>query len=273
MKRLIHTLSALACLLATASCEKDLTPIVLEEPRLNFIYYNYNGEVTLAEDIEENMLETAYSFALRSATVGEELTIDTVWFEVGTMGRLFDYDRPVELEQISTGEADAVPGVHFVPFDDPQLLSKSFIPANQNKALIPIVVLRDASLDDGNVNLQFTFKDNGYFKPGYEVFSTHTLVISSHMAKPANWDTYYGDNNFGTYTELKHQLMIEWTGNSWDEDYLDELFAGDSNYVTYLSQWFIEKLEEENQKRQEAGLDIYREPNGEPVSFDPAPWY
>ena len=140
-------------------------------------------------------------------------------------------------------------------------------------ALIPIVVLRDASLDDGNVNLQFTFKDNGYFKPGYEAFSTHTLVISSHMAKPANWDTYYGDNNFGTYTELKHQLMIEWTGNSWDEDYLDELFAGDSNYVTYLSQWFIEKLEEENQKRQEAGLDIYREPNGEPVSFDPAPWY
>lgn len=113
MKRLIHTLSALACLLATASCEKDLTPIVLEEPRLNFIYYNYNGEVTLAEDIEENMLETAYSFALRSATVGEELTTDTVWFEVGTMGRLFDYDRPVELEQISTGEADAVPGVHF----------------------------------------------------------------------------------------------------------------------------------------------------------------
>ena len=68
-------------------------------------------------------------------------------------------------------------------------------------------------------------------------------------------------------TDYRHDVQ------GWLEDYLDELFAGDSNYVTYLSQWFIEKLEEENQKRLDAGLDIYREPNGEPVSFDPEPWY
>ena len=273
MKRFMHIALACACLPAITSCEKDLTPTVIEDARLNFTYYDYqNEEITNSESVKDEMKETSYSFALKSASLGEELQSDTVWFEVSTMGRLSDQNRPVELQQITTGENDAVPGVHYVPFDNAGLLSKSFVPAYSNRTQVPIVVLRDASLDEHNVALQFTFKDNGYFQPGYEAFATHTLIISTHLAKPVNWDTYYFDYSFGLYTELKHELMITWTGNNWDEAYLDELNSGDPGYINYLSQWFIEKLAEENQRRQEQGLDIHREPDGSPVSFEPIPW-
>lgn len=280
MKKLFYIPLACASLMFISSCEQDLDPIVINDAMLNFVYYDYSNNKVTSENIEDYMLETTYSFSLRSATLGKELTSDTVWFEVSTMGRLSDQNRPVELEQIMTGENDAVEGVHYLAFNDPQLLTKSFIPANKNTAMIPIVVLRDASLEEHSVNLQFTFKDNGYFKPGYAAFSTQTLIISDPLSKPTNWDSYYCDYDFGAYTERKHELMIEWTGNNWDEDYLDELFASDTGYVDYLSQWFINKLEEENQKRLDAGLDIYREPTdsdgdgvNDPVSFEPVSWH
>lgn len=274
MKKLIHISLACAGLLALASCEKDLEPIILDDARLNFVFYNYSNEEVIAEDdVEEEMKESSYSFALQSAITGEDLQSDTVWFEVSTMGRLSDQDRTVELQQIATGKNDAVPGVHFVPFDDAELLAKSFVPANQNRARIPIVVLHDASLDAENasdVRLQFTFKDNGYFKPGYETFSTRTLFISGKMAEPSNWSQYYCDDYFGDYTPYKHELMINWTGENWDEDYLDEIFSADTGYVEYLGQMFRNRLAEENEKRHEQGLgDLIDPSTGEPVSFDP----
>ena len=272
-KKRMNILWAGVCLLALSACEKDLPVYETEGAWLNFVYYDYNGDqVTATENVEETMCESHYSFVLQSATKGEEIQQDTFWIEVSTMGFLSDQNRTVELQQIATGENDAVPGVHYVAFNDPQLLAKSYVPAGQNATRVPIVVMRDASLADHDVTLQFTFKDNGIFKPGYEAFATHTLYISDKLAKPGLWDTYYCDYNFGTYTPAKHELMIEWTGNAWDDAYLEELFGGDSGYVTYLGQWFQRKLAEENAAREAQGLDIYREPDGSPVSFEPLSW-
>lgn len=270
MKKLSIFAGLLLILGLTASCEKDLVPYDTPDAWLNFAYYDYNNElVTDAYAFEETMAETHYSFVIRSSAIGEDLQRDTVWFEVTTMGFLSAQNRPVEFQQIATGENDAVPGVHYVAFDDPSLLAKSYVPGNQNQALVPIVVLRDGSLDQNDVVLQFTFKENGYFKPGYDEFIVHTLYISNHLAQPSKWSSYYCDYYFGTYGQMKHQLMMEWTGNAWDDAYLDELFSGDNEYLNYLGRWFSEKLDEENQKRQEQGEDIYREDDGTPVSFDP----
>ena len=62
------------------------------------------------------------------------------------MGFLSDQNRPVRLEQVSTGEDDAIPGVHYVSFDDPDFTRLCFVPANQNRTQVPVIaggLLRD----------------------------------------------------------------------------------------------------------------------------------
>ena len=268
MKTKLGIFLAGCCLLAFTACEKDLQPYNTPGAWLNFAFRESSGElITSSEGLYDDIYNTYYSFALQSAKAGVDITQDTVWIEVTTMGFLSDQNRTVELEQVATGEEDAVPGVHYVAFDDPSLLAKSYVPAGQNIASVPIVVLRDASLDEHDVVLKIAVKDNGVFKPGYEEFSTRTLHISSQLAKPGNWDVTM-DFLFGAYTPAKHALMIEWTGELWDDAYVEELNNGDYGYMEYLGQWMKDKLAEENQKRLDAGMDIYREPDGTPVSFE-----
>ena len=79
------------------------------------------------------------------------------------------------------GEAEAQAGVHYVPFDDATLLSKSYVPAGATIAKVPIVVLRDPSLDTQSVALRITFKDNGIFQPGYPRLSSLQHPYVAHF--------------------------------------------------------------------------------------------
>lgn len=97
--------------------------------------------------------------------------------------------------------------------------------------------------------------------------SVQTLHISGRLNQPSKWSAYYCDYYFGTYGQKKHELMIEWTGKNWDDDYLDEFFGGDPGYVDYMAHWFKVKLEEENQKRVDAGLGKYTEDDGTIIEF------
>ena len=171
-----------------------------------------------------------------------------------------------------TGKNDAKADVHYVAFTNEELKAKYMIPARKTGTKIPVVVKRDPSLSNGDVILQFTFKDNGYFKPGYDGLTTRTLSISSKLTKPSVWEECYCDYSFGLYGAEKHRLMIEWTGEKWDDEYIKELMDGDSAYVNYLADWFAQKLEEENAKREEAGEEPYKEEDGTPVSFEPKSW-
>ena len=79
------------------------------------------------------------------------------------------------------------------------------------------------------------------------------------------WEEYY----LGYWGPVKHQLMIEWTGEAWDDAYLEELYNGDSGYVDYMISWFAQRLEEENAAREAAGEEPYTEEDGTPVDFTP----
>lgn len=264
MKKIYHFIFMITFLFTISSCEKDLPLYNTSDCRLNFVYYYYNGELVPSTSVTDAMRSQSYSFVLSSASAGEDLTNDTVWFEVTTMGFLSDKDRPIALKQIMVeGENNAVAGKHYIAFDDPSYMSKCYVPANQNKTMLPIVLLRDPSLKEENVVLKFAFTENDYFKPGYTGLTERSITITDQLSKPSNWSTSY----FGTYGPVKHQLMIEWTQKAWDENYIDELLNGDKGYISYLSRWFREKLAEENSKRQSQGLDIYREEDGTPVYF------
>lgn len=266
MKALNRIELASIILTLTVSCEKDLAPYDNTNAWLNFIVYDDSGIPVTSEEATDEMKQTVYSFVTASVAAGEELKEDVIEFEVSTVGFLSDKDRPVSLKQIQTGKNDAIPGVHYVAFDSPEFISRCYIPANQNKAIIPITVLRNESLKEGDVTLKFAIAENEYFKPGYAGLTERTILISDLLAQPGNWPIDY----VGNYGPLKHQLLMKWTGETWDETYIASLLNGDSGYLTYLTRWLTEKLAEENAKRLAQGLDVYKEreeDGGEIITF------
>lgn len=269
MKQLIGLIVGCMLFLGMSSCDKSLPVYDTPDCRLNFVYYKYDGSVLETEDVTDEMRYASYSFVY----AGEDVVIDTVWFKISTMGFVADVDRPFELEQVVTGENDAIADVHYVAFSNGELKSRFYvIPARATEVEMPVVVKRDPSLDAGDVTLKFTFKENGYFKPGYDGLTVRTLSISAKLTKPSVWEESYCDYTFGLYGPEKHRLMIEWTGEKWDDKYIKELMDGDTAYVYYLADWFAKKLEEENAKREENDEEPYKEADGTLVSFEPKSW-
>ena len=236
---------ALALALAMSACNKDQYEIYdSPEGRLNFLFYTeneyYETVVAYAEDVTDEMRTYAFSFVFS----GMKAERDTVWFSATTMGNLSGEYRPYALRQIRReGVKNAEPGVHYVAFDDP-------------------------ALQDTTVVLEFGFADNGVFMPGYAGLDTRILEITDRLAIPENWVSSDLDKYVGAYSELKHQLMIEWTGEAWDADYIAELMSANADraYVEYLAAWFAQRLEEENAIREANGEEPYD------VDFTGEPW-
>lgn len=254
---------AFSLLTTFIACEKELQPYSSTDCRLNFIYIDYTGKIMNSDRVTEVERTSSYSFITANAGSTERITTDTLWFDVSTMVFLSDKNRPIRVEQIPTGEDDAIPGVHYVAFDDPNFTRLCFIPANKNRTQIPIIILRNPSLEEHDVTLTFRLAENEYFKSGYNGLTERTLHITDRLLEPNNWPQQY----FGIYGTVKHQLMIDWTGKEWDESYIRSLLSGDVGYLSYLKKFFQRKLKEENTKRQEAGLDIYREEDKREIKF------
>lgn len=258
MKTLYIIVAGFVLLTLSVSCEKDYSLFKTTDCYLNFNY----GDVT-SEEVTEGMSTTFYSFVYE----GDDVKVDTLWFEVVAMGFLSEIDRPLVLKQLPVeGVDNAVPGVHYVAFDDTDLAKFYRIPRGQNTARIPVVLLRnDPELQKKAMALKFGFGENEFFSPGYEGLIVHTIQISDFLTEPVGW----WRANMGSYGQVKHHLMIQWTGEPWDEAYIKVFGTGDAAYRSYMRQWFRRKLAEENAKRladPEIG-DVYREADGRVVSF------
>lgn len=259
---------AAATLLALASCEKDLE--VFSDPTCRLNFYFPNAETT--DEMRASYAEASYSFVYG----GDDVTRDTVWYQVETMGMLSDQDRPISLEQVDTAANMAVAGRHYVAFDDPSLASLYVIPAGKARASIPVVMLRDASLKDTSVVLKFRIKPNEYFQSGYPVWQTRVLTFTDRMSEPANWTKQYPypgysgyyvtlATYFGAYGQQKHLFLIEHTGKAWDDDYIEQLMTGDFEYLNYLMQKMQNELDALNAERAAQGLGQLTEADGTPV--------
>lgn len=270
MKQLLNLWTALcAAALMSVSCEQELPVYSDETNRLNF-YYNVNPY----EKFDSTLTQASYSFVYGADT----RTRDTLWYEVETMGKLRDYDRPITITQVDTTGVMAVPGTHYVPFDAPELAQYYVVKANTVRARIPVVILRDKSLKDEVVTLKFRITPNQWFESGYDRFQTRTLTLTDQLSKPSNWDFDYPGpfdtytislkDYFGEYGQVKHKFLISHTGGKWDEDYIKALMTGDSNYLEYLYGKMREELATENAQRAQQGLAPLAEADGTPVTFD-----
>ena len=248
------------------SCEKDLEMYSDATCRLNFYY-----DITDMSDFKPEMARGTYSFVYGDADTDN----DTVWYEIETMGFTSGKDRCISIEQIQEeGMTNAVPGKHYVPFNDPSLADKYLIPAGKARTRVPIVMLRDASLKEEMVALRFRIKANEFFEIGYEPYAERVLYFTDMLAEPSKWTygyPYRGSytislaDYFGTYGVVKHRFLIEETGEKWDDEYIDKLMTGDSEYLMYMTQKMTRRLEAVNAERATQGLPPLAEADGTPV--------
>lgn len=245
--------AAVLAAVTLASCEQDLPLYSDPDARLNF--YNEYTKDTLV----------SYSFAYHN-----DKQTDTIWVKMRTIGQMADYDRHFELQQVTTGEDDAAPGVQYVGFDDPDMKKWLVVKADSIYATFPIVVKRDASLKQKTYMLKFELKENDTFKRGYSNRRYKYISLTDRLIKPSNWNGWC-DHYFGQYGPVKHNFMMEVTGNKWDEDYLNELgignFTADQAYLAYITSKLSTALEKENARRESLGMGPLAEDDGTIIEF------
>lgn len=274
IKNLKYLVLSAAMLTCATSCEKDLQPYSHPDCYLNFVFStSSNDDEATIEDITQGDtnpdLPVIYNFKFSG-----DVAQDTVWAKAKVLGYVVDYDRAFALEQVlAEGAENAVPGVDYIPFDDPEMQKRMVVKAGENYVNIPVVVKRTEKLKTQSLTLKVRIKENGNFKNGYDCMQTRVFEFTDRLSKPSVWDEFNLDYYLGYYGEVKHKLMIEWSGMPWDDEYITDVYNTDNAYIDYMDQVFQKRLAEENAKRTAQGLDVYREADGTEVDFTPASWW
>ena len=117
-------------------------------------------------------------------------------------------------------EYPAKSGVHF------EALSENntwILPANQNKLSLQVVVLRnDEALQKNAHKLVLALQPSKDFELGEQKKLFKTIVISDKLERPTRWkeDSWEVQTYLGAWSETKHRLLIDVTGQKWDNDFL-----------------------------------------------------
>lgn len=253
-------------LIVNVSCEKDLQ--VFDDPTCRLNFYYDNAETT--KNFRSEYAQGSFSFIYKG-----DVTQDTVWVEIESMGKLSEQDRPIELEQMDTTATMAVPGKHYVAFNDPSMARYYVMPAGKARTKLPIVILRDASLKKETVVLKYRIKPNAYFESGYDVFQTRSLAITDRLSsrligkRPSTLAiTAIRSTSWLVNVPVKHQFMIDVTGKAWDDEFIESFMTGENAYLNYIYGKLTTELAKTNAEREAKGLPDLCEEDGTPVSFE-----
>lgn len=261
---------AVITLAGATSCEKELEPYSNADCFLNFRFVDSKGTDYQNESLEKTptIVETPllYNFKTHGS-----IQSDTVWIQAKTVGFVMDYDREYALEQVEVKDAgNAVAGVDYVAFDSQEAQRIQVVKAGESTFLVPVVLLRSTNLQAKNVVLKIRFKENHNFKNGFTMMQTRTISFTDRLSKPSVWDACGLNTIFGNYGNTKYQLMIDWSGKPWSDEFIQEKYSQDKDYLSYMAQIFTKRLAEENAARQAKGEDVWREEDGTVVSFTPS---
>lgn len=177
-------------------------------PTINYLYQSYY-------DMTDTL--KTYSFAYQASNT----TQDTVYFDLYALGGITNYDRPFKLKQVSVfGKENAVPGVHYKAFDDPSVTQAYVVKAGEMHMRVPIVLIRDASLKSKNVALQMEVDANEHFRRGEANKIWRRVEFADMLIRPNAWSDNHATQFWGKYSQVKHQFMIDQTGEPWDEEFM-----------------------------------------------------
>ena len=249
------------------ACEKDLEPYSNEDCYLNFRFLDSKGTDIQNEALAKTPAVIDVPLLYNFKTSGNAQS-DTVWIQAKTAGFVRDYDREFALEQVEVEGADnAVAGQDYVAFDSPEAQRIQLVKAGESQFLVPVVLLRSKTLQARNAVLKVRFKENQNFKPGFTMMQTRVIQFTDRLSKPSAWDECGLNNIFGAYGDVKYQLMIDWSGKSWSNEFIQENYNKDKSYLNYMAQLFAKRLAEENAARQANGQNVWCETDGTAVSF------
>ena len=215
-----------------------------------------------------------YSFVYAGSTVVR----DTLYLRVSSIGPVCNYDRYFEVKQVKmygmeyeyeNGELvdsafvekglQAVPNVHYVAFDVPELMDNYKIPADSIWGVFPLVVLRDPSLKKADRSLSIELVMNDEFEPSAQYRAEITL--SDNISRPSNWSVVRVV--LGEYGPVKHQLLIDATGKAWDSEFIATLTMELQTFYKFIA---VKELERINEERAMQGLSELREDDNDPNS-------
>lgn len=222
------------------------------------------AEPTLKDVQSQLEFDKRYNESVEFVAQPSEITKDTVYLHVIVKGNAPTQRSYISLTQFDTTDTDlpkAIAGVHYVPFDDPQLQDKMVLEPGQLEADIPVILLRDASLKDGIHQLDFRIKSNAYFIRGVDATTKARIRISDQLVQPASWVHFPPRLRFflGPYGSVKHRFIIDVSGEPWDDNFIRYYINNDLGAQTYYKEKFVAALNALNTERAAAGLPPLRE--------------
>jgi len=235
--------------IAAVSCKQNELPQYEENPAVYFSYLSHGKPTGYQVD------SIRHSFFL----LNSEIVKSTVMIRMNTMGSPTDIDRPISIVQANEGEENAaIPGVHYVSFSDPEVMSRIMIRAGRVYDSIPIVWIRHSDMDISTIKLELKIAENQYFHPGVDRYTRFTVTTTAMAIKPSNWSSW--ESTFGpTWGSVKMKFIIDYVGDiDWGNP------SSDTNYLTYLRTKALQKLKEYNEAHPNEPL---KEVNGDFVTF------
>lgn len=146
-----------------------------------------------------------YSFFLEKSTRMR----DTISVTVNAMGIPSEFDRTFRIAQTNVEEENAAqPGVHYVEFDNEEILPHLKIKAGNASCSVPLIVLRDSSLSKQEYRLKLELLPNENFKLGIDTQLHMLFKLSDIAAKPGYWDSNW-KKIFGEWGSVKMKFIID----------------------------------------------------------------
>lgn len=199
----------------------------------------------LFSDVGRIQLEDTSALTYSFVYVPSEKIRDTIKIPVNVIGGPQDRLRKLCLSQITEYDVfyvkdehgnvtdsirtevinRAIPGVHYVDFQDTEMEKLLCVEPNEIKTDIPVILLRDTSLKTHEVRLGLKLEISADFQLGESIYLKRTIVISDLLAKPSKWN-FLCDLFLGKYSKVRHQFMIDvlkmpvddtWLSRGWGE--------------------------------------------------------
>jgi len=258
MKKLKY-LFLLNVLFATISCETDDYLKYGDDARIQFgpaPRYIYNSSSQLRDTLK------SYTFVYENVSVLQ----DTVFFDIYTMGRVSNVDRPFSIKQIQIeGANNCVPGVHYKSFDDPTVKNYYVIKADSTHQSVPIILLREPSLKEMTYSLKIEIEANEHFSLGESNKLWRRVDVADRLIRPNSWNSTIENSYLGKYSYVKHSWMVAQTGLKWDEEFISALSV---NYaeLAYWKAKFKELIKKYNNNPANPDIPL-KDENGTLVTF------
>lgn len=243
MKRIIYTAIFLSASWLTGCQEAE--------------YLLFNDIARVQMD-EEDEIRT--SFYYTDASINR----DTVYLTVNTIGDPEDRVRHIAMEQISEYDVEykydekgnlidsvltekpnkAVPGVHYVPMDDPEMLPVGH-PAQCRNSGDTGHPASGHHLAKDEYRLCLRLKVTEDFLLGENTELSGTIIFSDRLSKPGFWNSSVERYYFGTYSTRKHEFMIEVMQTEIDDAWWNRL-AADYGELSYTKDKLRDALDAYN---------------------------